>query len=68
MPYCLGNALYHWSHLGLKRYFNIDLILNEDTADGIWESCNDLWEWSQTQEASYPIQDMNTSEKYFAIL
>lgn len=42
MPYCLGNPLYHWSHLELKRYFNIDLILSEDTADEIWESCNEM--------------------------
>ena len=42
MPYCLGNPLYHWSHLELKRYFNIDTILNEDTADEIWEKCNSM--------------------------
>ncbi len=42
MPYCLGNPLYHWSHLELKRYFGIDLLLNEETADEIWESCNEM--------------------------
>lgn len=42
MPYCLGNPLYHWSHLELKRYFNIDLLLREETADEIWESCNEM--------------------------
>ncbi len=42
MPYCLGNPLYHWSHLELKRYFDIDTILNEDTADEIWEKTNEL--------------------------
>lgn len=42
MPYCLGNPLYHWSHLELKRYFNIDLLLSEKTADEIWESCNEM--------------------------
>jgi glucuronate isomerase len=42
MPYCLGNPLYHWSHLELKRYFNIDLLLNEETADEIWERCNEM--------------------------
>jgi len=42
LPYCLGNPLYHWSHLELKRYFNIDSLINEDTADEIWEKANEL--------------------------
>lgn len=42
VPHCLGNPLYHWSHLELKRYFNIDTIINEDTADEIWEKSNEL--------------------------
>ena len=24
LQYCIGNPLYHWSHLELKRYFDID--------------------------------------------
>ncbi|HLS54287.1 MAG TPA: glucuronate isomerase, partial [Tissierellaceae bacterium] len=27
LPYCLGNPLYHWSHMELQRYFNIDTII-----------------------------------------
>lgn len=42
VPYCIGNPLYHWSHLELKRYFGIDLIINEETADEIWERANAL--------------------------
>lgn len=42
VPYCIGNPLYHWSHLELKRFFNIDLIISEDTADEIWERANAL--------------------------
>lgn len=42
MPSCIGNPLYHWTHLELKRYFNIDLPLSEKTGDEIWESCNHL--------------------------
>lgn len=42
LPYCLGNPLYHWSHLELKRYFGIDTILNEETADEVWEKANAL--------------------------
>ncbi|MBZ2174054.1 glucuronate isomerase [Schnuerera sp. xch1] len=42
VPYCIGNPLYHWSHLELKRYFDIDIIINENTADEIWEKTNAL--------------------------
>ncbi len=53
MPYLIGNPLYHWTHLELKRYFDIDAILSEDTAKEIWDiigeklscegfSCRDL--------------------------
>lgn len=42
MPSCIGNPLYHWTHLELKRYFNIDLPLSEKTGDEIWERCNHL--------------------------
>jgi glucuronate isomerase len=42
MPHCLGNPLYHWTHLELKRYFKIDTLLNPDTAESIWEKCNEL--------------------------
>lgn len=40
MPYCIGNPLYHWSHLELKRFFGIDTVINEDTADEIWQKAN----------------------------
>ena len=40
MPYLVGNPLYHWTHLELKRYFDIDMLLGPDTAEEIWELCN----------------------------
>lgn len=42
IPNCIGNPLYHWTHLELRRYFGIDEILNEDTADSIWNRCNQM--------------------------
>jgi glucuronate isomerase len=42
VPYLVGNPLYHWTHLELKRYFNIDKVLSPSTADEIWEQCNDM--------------------------
>ncbi len=41
MPYLIGNPLYHWTHLELKRYFDIDTILTPDTAKEIWDSVNE---------------------------
>ena len=40
MPMLLGNPLYHWTHLELKRYFDIDDTLSEDTCNKIWDICN----------------------------
>ena len=40
VPHTLRNPLYHWSHLELKRYFDIDLLISEDTAKEIWEEAN----------------------------
>lgn len=40
MPYLIGNPLYHWSHLELKRFFNIEETLSEKTAKIIWDKCN----------------------------
>ena len=41
MPYLIGNPLYHWTHLELKRYFGIDEVLSEKTAKQIWDKCNE---------------------------
>lgn len=40
MPYLLGNPLYHWTHLELKRYFDIDETLCEESAKRIWDKVN----------------------------
>ena len=37
IPHTLGNPLYHWTHLELKRGFGIDLLLSPDTAEEIWD-------------------------------
>lgn len=37
VPQTVRNPLYHWTHLELKRYFDIDDLLNEKTAITIWE-------------------------------
>ncbi len=40
LPRAIGNPLYHWTHLELKRYFGCDKQLNGDTAEEIWNLCN----------------------------
>ncbi len=37
----IGNPLYHWSHLELKRYFGYNGDLNSDTAEEVWNLCNE---------------------------
>jgi glucuronate isomerase len=41
VPYALRNPLYHWTHLELKRYFDIDGLLNEQTAESVWQRANE---------------------------
>ncbi|WP_182185790.1 glucuronate isomerase [Pectinatus frisingensis] len=40
LPKAVGNPLYHWTHLELKRFFDCDITLNESTAEKIWDLCN----------------------------
>ncbi len=40
VPYTMRNPLFHWTHLELQRYFNIDKILNKNSAKEIYEECN----------------------------
>jgi glucuronate isomerase len=41
VPRCLRNPLYHWTHLELRRYFGITDLLNEQTADAIYQDTSD---------------------------
>ncbi len=36
----IGNPLHHWSHLELRRYFGYEGILNGETAETVWQLCN----------------------------
>ena len=42
LPLLIGNPMYHWTHLELKRYFGIDEELNEESCERIWNRCNEL--------------------------
>lgn len=37
----IGNPLYHWSHLELQRYFGYTGHLCKETAQEVWDLCNE---------------------------
>ena len=41
VPYTLRNPLYHWTHLELRRYFDIHELLSPETAKKIYDECNE---------------------------
>ena len=53
IPHAIGNPVYHWTHLELKRYFNVDILLSPSTADEIWERANE-----QLAASGYTVQDL----------
>ncbi|MFT3934748.1 MAG: glucuronate isomerase [Chitinophagaceae bacterium] len=42
VPYTLRNPLYHWTHLELKRYFDVNDILNPNSAKAIYDKASAL--------------------------
>ena len=42
VPYTLRNPLYHWTHLELLRYFDINTLLEPETAVDIYEKTSSL--------------------------
>jgi glucuronate isomerase len=53
VPYTYRNPLYHWTHLELQRYFDIHDILNEHTAESIYDTCN-----QKLQTPEYRVQEL----------
>ncbi|MDR0455371.1 MAG: glucuronate isomerase [Treponema sp.] len=41
VPRLIGNPLYHWTHLELRRYFDISEPLNPHSAPAIWKAANE---------------------------
>lgn len=40
VPKTVGNPLYSWTHLELRRFFGVEELLNEESAPRIWEEVN----------------------------
>ena len=53
MPYFVGNPLYHWSHLEMRRYFGIEEIINPANAETIWNKANKALETLTAREMMY---------------
>ncbi|MCL2698103.1 MAG: glucuronate isomerase [Oscillospiraceae bacterium] len=41
---CIGNPLYHWTHLELQRVFDCDIPLSAKTAEKVWKHCSKVLE------------------------
>lgn len=41
VPYTIRNPLYQWTHLELKRYFEIERLLDESSAPAIWKQTSE---------------------------
>ena len=41
LPKAIGNPMYHWCHLELKKYFGYDGVLNGETAQEVWDLANE---------------------------
>lgn len=50
MPKLIGNPLYYWTHMELKRIFDINLPLNSHNAENIWDLANKKLEKISTQK------------------
>jgi glucuronate isomerase len=53
VPYTLRNPLYHWTHLELKRYFNISDVLNPSSAEKIYKRSSEM-----LQSDDYRVQGL----------
>ena len=53
VPYTLRNPLYHWTHLELQRYFDVQDVLNPDTAKKIYDDCT-----AKLQMPGYTVRNL----------
>jgi glucuronate isomerase len=61
MPYLIGNPIYHWTHLELKKYFDIHETLSKITAKRIWDKAE------KKLQGGYSVIDMITESNVVKI-
>jgi len=49
----IGNPLYHWSHLELQRYFDVNEVINKKNAPIIWEKVN-----AKLRSGQFKVRDL----------
>ncbi len=49
VPYTMRNPLYHWTHMELKKPFGITELLNAESAEDIYQKCNEQLPGLSTQ-------------------
>jgi glucuronate isomerase len=55
VPYTMRNPLYHWTHLELKNYFCVNILLDGSTAREIYDSCT-----AMLQQDDFAVQSLLT--------
>lgn len=58
VPYTIRNPLYHWTHLELKRYFDVDDLLGPSSSPAVYEHCSSLLQTPQYSTVNL-IRKMN---------
>ncbi|MFT4094804.1 MAG: glucuronate isomerase [Niabella sp.] len=53
VPYTMRNPLYHWTHMELQRYFDIQDILDSTTARKIYDECT-----AKLQTKAYSVRNL----------
>ncbi len=61
VPFTMRNPLYHWTHLELQRYFNIDEVLNPLSADRIYLQTSEMLQ-DKNQSIRNLIRKMNVKK------
>lgn len=53
VPYTMRNPLYHWTHLELRRYFDIDELLSANTSKAIYDQAS-----AMIQSPEYSVRSL----------
>ena len=53
VPYSMRNPLYHWTHLELQRYFDVNELLDQKSASKIYDNTTEL-----LQKSSHSVQSL----------
>ncbi len=56
VPYTIRNPLFHWTHLELKHYFDIDEILQPTTSDSIYKATSEILQKTTAEQLLHSIK------------